>query len=490
MKKDKNHIDKLFNDSLNQRSFDIPEAFLEDLNQRLDTSKRKRRIFFWLFTGLLCITGVSLVIFFSLQSPSFPLSSSKQFTQPTNYKFSQSYTAINPESGFGKISLSITEGKMTIFDTTTEKADCISTATIQTKKQAVEKQVQIGLYVQKYIQSKISKNNVNGQIVDAGNPDSQVPVSLNDLNKTSDKSISGNTTVNPKDDVKDSAGTESNSTIVSKMEKDSTLVFNHADTTFNPLTTSNEDSDDETKNKPNNNWRKEIQLYGGLGANFIKDVSTNKTYLDKLSENQSSILTASFGVNGNLSYKNFTFGSGLSYAQSGEKNSLDINKYYLKDSTVSEHIIDTILVLDSLGNWVQEIHDTTINHNYQFQDSTSQRTSFKNTYSWISIPIHFGYRFELGNYELIPRFGAQFNFGIAKNRGNFPNGDFTEIMEYQAVRFNISYLIQLEVRRNFNRWHIFINPTFKSMINPAISNDLLKRRYSSWGIQFGVGLKL
>ncbi|MNU90888.1 hypothetical protein D3C71_807670 [compost metagenome] len=166
--------------------------------------------------------------------------------------------------------------------------------------------------------------------------------------------------------------------------------------------------------------------------------------------------------------------------------------YTYKDSTYSEHIIDTILVFDdSLGIWVPEILDTTYYHTYQYkQDSVLERTSFKNQYSWISIPIHFGYRFELGNYELIPRIGAQFNFGIAKNRGNFPNADFDGILEYQAVKFNVSYLIQLEARRNFNRWHVFINPYFKSMINPAISGDLIRRKYSSWGIQFGVGFRL
>ena len=58
MKDDREHIDQLF-ESLNDRQFDIPEAFLDDLNNRLDNRrpKKKRYFFFygsshpWLYSG-------------------------------------------------------------------------------------------------------------------------------------------------------------------------------------------------------------------------------------------------------------------------------------------------------------------------------------------------------------------------------------------------------------------------------------------------------
>lgn len=491
MKKDKNHIDKLFNDSLNQRSFDIPEAFLEDLNKRLDASEEKRRIFFWWFTGLLCLTGLSLIIFFSLQSPSFARSHSTQFTPSTNTKSSGSYTAIDSKTRTGRTQWHIANNEMAIFNTMTAKPDHVSNAAIKTKTQSSEKHSKNGLEVQKHIQTKISKNNKSNSIVPADNTGIQAPSNLTDLNKTANKSISEKATIKPKEDAKDSGTSKADSTLVSETKKDSTAV-NAADTTsVNPLIPT-ENPDDEKKSSSNDLWRKEIQLFGGLGANFIHDSHANKAYLDKIGENQSSILAPTFGIQGNLSYKKFTFGTGLSYSQTGEKYTSEVMKYTYKDSTYSEHVIDTILVFDdSLGIWVPEILDTTYYYTYQYkQDSVQERMSFKNRYSWISIPIYFGYRFELGKYELIPRIGAQFNFGIAKNRGSYPNGNFNGVAEYRAVRFNISYLIQLEARRNFDRWYIFVNPYFNSMINPAISGDVIRRKYSSWGILFGVGLKL
>lgn len=496
---EKKHIDKLFHEALNQRSFEIPDAFLEDLNKRLDTSKStskgKKPISFWCFIGLICMTALSLIIFFSLHSPSFPLSNS----QATNYTFSPSDAASNPEARLWNTQLSMTTDKMAIFVTTTEKSEPVSSPfAINSKKQAIEKQNQSGSGIQKHFQPKRDKDEATGKskiksiLVSVAKPGGQTPAAPADLSQTTGKSISDNTiTMKPTEVIKDSGAEKPDTTIVSETKKDTTLALNAADTASTPLISSN-DPGDQKKSTASGNWRSEIQLSGGLGSNFIHDSHSDKAYLGKITKNQSSILAPSFGIQGNISYKKFTFGTGLSYAQTGEKYSFETMKYTFKDSTYSEHIIDTILAFDdSLGIWVPVIHDTTLYYTYQYkQDSTLERTSFKNQYSWISIPIYFGYRFELGKYELIPRIGAQFNFGIAKNKGHFPNADFTGMIAYQAVTFNVSYLIQLEARRNFGRWHMFINPYFKSMISPAISGDLIRRRYSSWGIQFGVGLKL
>lgn len=482
MKRDERHIDKLFNEAMNQRVFDIPESFLEDLNMRLDAEEKKRRPFFWwlaLFGGI----WLFLTIFFILQYNSPQISDYAQLAEsvednPTGY-----YTAINHERKTQKIQLRGSIFKIALLDNRMVILDNTPISTIKTKKQN-----HLKLSLHNTDQQKVVKNEVGIHTPISHNPGFQLSGHSENLKTHTEEPILIHI-IKPTEETNNLSVGKSDSIPVSEKKKDTVLSVNQADTASNQSEVT-DNSSDEGKKTPNDNWNWEIQFFGGLGANFINDSPTNKTYLEKVKENQSSILAPSFGVNGNLSYKKLTFGLGLSYEQTGEKNNLEINKYYLKDSTVSEHVIDTILVLDSLGNWIPVIHDTTIYHNYQFQDSTTERISFKNTYSWISIPLHFGYRFDFGDYELIPRIGAQFNFGISRNKGKFPDENFNTILEYQAVKFNISYLIQLEARRNFKKWHVFINPYFKSMINPAISNDLIRRRYSSWGIQFGVGFKL
>ena len=276
---------------------------------------------------------------------------------------------------------------------------------------------------------------------------------------------------------------------IAKKETDSTITQNTIDT-IQQVDSIQVEKNAITLEAPDNHWKKEIQIFAGLGGNSIHDSSKNPEYLEKVNQNQSSILIPSFGVNANLSYKKFTFGLGVKYEQNGERFKVDIKSTELKDSTYSEFIQDTIWVQDSIGNWFPIPHDTTIYHTVQYTDSVWVSRSFHNRYSWISIPLHFGYRFELGDYELIPRLGAVFNVGITQRMGGYPNTSFNNSNRYKPVKFNISYLVQLEARKNFEKCFVFVNPYFQSMINPAVSGDAIRRRYSSWGIHFGIGLKL
>lgn len=471
---DQQHIDKLFQESLNQRSFDIPEAFLEDLNKRLDQGEKKRRVFFWWFITLFCLTGLSVIIFSSLQFPAFNLRDFEQ--RPPSNEFTQNrlYIPVNSKPEENSLPFHLSLHQPAVFRTIPTKAQTFAG---KAKKHTSEKTNPETLPVPVSIPVK-DQNIKRKKPLTASIPSTLFTTHAGSIQDTLNGSLP------------DSFATLSRKEIDFDTLRSGIISIDQT-TGKEPFASSSQTDVLNQKSTPESVWRKEIQLFGGLGANFIHDSHADKAYVGKLTENQSSILAPSFGIQGNLSYKKFTFGTGLSYSQTGEKFDSEMTKYVYKDSTYSEHVIDTILVFDdSLGIWVPEIHDTTLYYTYQYKDSTLERKSFKNQYSWISIPLYFGYRFELGNYELIPRIGAQFNFGIAKNKGRFPNGNFDGMIEYQAVRFNVSYLIQLEVRRNFGRWHIFINPYFKSMIDPAISGDLIRRRYSSWGIQFGVGLKL
>ncbi len=468
---DQQHIDKLFQESLNQRSFDIPEAFLEDLNKRLDEGEKKRPVFFWWFITLFCLTGLSFIIFSSLQFPVFNLRDFEQLPPSDDFSQNSLHLPVNSKPEESTCPFHSSVHQLAVFSMMPSKAQ---TFYRKTKKQTPKKTKPDTLPVS--IPSKVQNTGRKKQsvaIVPSASLTTHPGIIRDSIN----------------DSLPDSFAPLSYKEIDFDTLKAGIISINQ--TGNEPFTSSLQTNVLNQKSTPESAWRKEIQLFGGLGANFIQDSHADKGYLGKITEKQSSILAPSFGIQGNLSYKKFTFGTGLSYSQTGEKFDSEMTKYITKDSTYSEHVIDTILVFDdSLGIWVPEIHDTTLYHTYQYQDSTLEQKSFRNRYSWISIPLYFGYRFELGNYELIPRIGAQFNFGIAKNRGNFPNENFNGMIEYQAVRFTISYLVQLEARRNFGKWHVFINPYFKSMINPAISGDLIRRKYSSWGIQFGVGLKL
>lgn len=526
MKDDQEHIDKLF-ESLNDRQFDIPEAFLEDLNKRLDNEPKKKRKygFLWFLVPLVLIGGIGIFCFLNVyKQEANPATDNadkliaKNKSKEDSHTLNQTNYHFNEQTSHQTKSVDSANASKHVIKTQVntpknKNQELKSPHSIlwnpknfkgkkapghphsQTPQTAIQK-MHTEFHSENQInETKLFKKNGAGKkklkLKTKKNKvfDTEKEATLSSLSDDKTLQASGS---DPADKIAANTKTDKEESIkqaVPEKETDSTLAQTTSDSTQQVNTIQSEDDNSHTK-LPKNNWKKEIQLFAGLGGNSMHDSPKTSDYLSKMNQNQQSILAPSFGVNANLSCQKFTFGLGLNYGQTGEKFKVEIKNTELKDSTYSEIIQDTVWVQDSLGNWFPTIQDTTIYHTVQYMDSTWESRSFQNRYSWISIPIRFGYRFELGNYELIPRLGAVFNFGIAQGMGNYPNASFTNTTRYKPVTFNVSYLIELEVRRNFKKWFVSINPYFRSMISPAISGDVIRRRYTSWGVQFGVGFNL
>lgn len=492
MKDDKEHIDKLF-ESLNDRQFDIPEAFLEDLNKRLDNEPKKRRFFFlWFLAPIVLIgaIGFCYFLFAGKSAGNSPVGQKDKRIVKDDLK-AQNTIRLNKQHSIDSISARRQQVETPFKILKKTDKPTIASSQFQSGKVSFRaNKLQINQQSKQYQSShkKSSFKNLKKHQPVGTNSKMGSKMLLNtDNNEQAPDKTTPTSIPEPKTHASLTVKELPKDSIAEKT--DSTLAKNSVDTT-QQVNSAQDKKDEITSNKPGNDWRKEIQLFAGLGGNSIHDSSKNPEYLAKINQNQSSILAPSFGVNANLSYKKFTFGAGVKYEQTGEKFKVDLKNAELKDSTYSELIQDSIWVQDTTGNWIQIPHDTTIYYTVQYIDSVSQSRSFQNRYSWISIPLHFGYRFELGDYELIPRLGAVFNFGIVQGMGSYPNASFNDVYRYKPVKFNISYLIQLEARRNFEKCFVFINPYFQSMIGPSVSGDVIRRRYTSWGMQFGIGFKL
>ncbi|MNK27360.1 hypothetical protein D3C87_457140 [compost metagenome] len=523
MKEDKEHIDDLFKESLEQRTFEIPDAFMADLNSRLDAvqSKKKRRFLFTLFVPTLIGIGISLAVllFYSQNQvsqsihPKQTADSSKSTIQSTE----ENNTGNDSESISGKQQTKAPEINSTDKKDPINRAESnnkLITEADQSANKPFKTDQKTGSETLRSKQSKtnstktltVPKKNTGSQRTSHTKGKAKTGLKLKKTpskglkaltpKKPGEKTVPNPVTGKPlensgesgevaENEEKTTTGTNENQQAATG--KDSTKL---ADSIAASSVATAENPVIEIPKTNSKNWGYEVQLYGGIGGNWIHDSKKNQSNSIEPKVSQSSILAPSFGINGNASFNKLTFGLGLSYMQTGEKFKLETYSYSVKDSTYSEIITDTTWVFDSITGWTPVLHDTTIYHTTQLSDSTFQNNTFKNQYSWFSIPISFGYRFELGNYELIPRIGAQLNIGLGKNNGRYPIQNTDQLATYPAVKFNISYLIQLEARRNFDKWHVFVNPYFKSMISPAISGELIRRRYSSWGIQFGIGFKL
>lgn len=280
----------------------------------------------------------------------------------------------------------------------------------------------------------------------------------------------------------------------SKAEDKEKVVDLNSSVENKEISTENETTGLHQGNKNLSNWRTEIQLYGGFGSTIIND-DASESYLGLVNKDRKPLNTPTFGLNGNVSYKNITFGLGLSYLQTGETYSAKMNKINFTDISYLQYdsIVETISYYEPYGVFIGDSIQITLDSSAQIKtvsDTATVLRRLKNRYSWISVPVYFGYHFSFGKYELTPRIGAQFNFGITPNSGQYPNSDFETLSTFNAAKFNMSYLVNIELKRNFNNWSLFVRPYFKSMINPAIDESILKRKYSSWGIQVGVGFDL
>lgn len=447
MREDYQDIDRLFNEMLNQKDFDIPESFLRDITNRLDEldqrRKNKRRFFFWFF----CCTGIlSFLLVYSLTSHTGektkiaveePVSKKsqeeKRISVTRKQKNSEPIVTINSD-----------DNKIFSFDASAEK------------KKNVQGEERV-YYID------FNKDTVGCPIAENRN------FSLQEINSQEKQKgtihKAGNRIVeNEHIDVHDHSKTD---VIADSISSQAEINNNNVEKEVNDANRLLAEKEEHSKK-----WLKEIQLYGGIGTNLFQDKSNHSEYLSVLKSYESKIIIPVLGINGLFSYKKIVFGTGIGYNQNGEHYKMNVKTLIIKDSITTSVVNDTVYT-----------------YTFQYSDTVLKLSSFKNRYSQLSIPLYAGYRFHAGKFEIIPKLGIQFDIGISSKYGNYPKDTSAYIAEFKPNRFSASYLIQLELRRNIKNWHVFMTPYFRSSITPNISEAILRRNYSSYGIQLGIGYR-
>ena len=450
MKEDEQDIDRLFNEMLNQKDFDIPESFLRDINNRLDEfdqrRKNKRRFFFWFFC---CIGVLSFILVYSLTSRM--REETKVAVEPVSKKSLKEK----------RISLASKQKNSEPIAISNSDADKIFPSGI-----SAEKKKNIRGEVRKYYIG-LNENKVDNSITENRNF-SFYEISSHEEQKDTIHKTKNWVAENEYIDIHDH----------SKIDVIDDSISSQADTNndnvekeVNDITENNEDRLAE-KEKHSEKWIKEIQLYGGIGTNLFQDKSNHSEYLSVLKPYESRIILPTIGINSLFSYKKIVFGTGIGYNENGEHYTMNVKTLIIKDST------ETFVS-----------NDTVYTYTFQYSDTVLKLSSFQNRYSQLSIPLYAGYRFHTGKFEIIPKLGIQFDIGIGSKYGNYPKDTSAYVTEFKSNRFSVSYLIQLELRRNIKNWHVFMTPYFRSSIIPNISEAILRRNYSSYGIQVGIGYR-
>lgn len=480
-------IDQLFNEKLNKQQFEIPDAFLADLNQRLDKTpfpiQKKRRIPIFFGFLILLLTVSTLFYFF------YPTATNtKEYLTEkahTTKRDSASTKVKNSRTKFNSSEEVSTKNQSNLEkDDLNLKSVKPSNVEGQFKTFRNERAIDAELTLKEDLKKKRNKNRSNksnktAKSIDPYDVDLPAP---NDYffeqNKKNDE-------VGNSDKSSQSSSGEKNEVKIKQVDSSSVLQSNN-----DSLQTSSgkeENSIQENTQQARSAFQNEIQLYFGMNGQSYQNQSTNVAYLQKIESSQSMLYVPSFGASFHFYWNQLVGGTGFAYTQSGEKFQFQEEGTQLVDSTIiSGYYLDSVFNQQT-QTW--EYVNVPIYDTITFTQLVQNEVSLLNRYHWVSVPLYFGYRFQFGEYAITPRVGTQFDFGIASKSSLFPGVDSIGKQLYVPNKLIISYSFQLELRRQFGAWHVFVNPYYRSAISPTISDALLERKYRAWGAQIGVGLK-
>lgn len=454
------HIDELFK-KLENDSFSVPQSFVDDLNMRLDaesTQNKRKKPFFWLFFGLSMFTIVGVFA-------SYYIFLDQRDLRAAQSKAQSSLTTRNSET------TNASNSNVTEESNEREKTESIMSLNKSTVSSDIESmEMHHIVLVQKAEESNRVRTNLNGLKLTSSSISGDDPVdfTIDDTNNHSKDPISSE--MNDQRTLNDKFGIEvrMKTRSVQFTERDLQIVMQNQ-----PV------EDSISKAKPDSKpWQFDIQLYGGISQEFWKDKP------DIASFDRTPAWSPNIGLKGNIFYNNLNASLGVEFYQSNEKlaTPTTVLEQVGIDSTFLGFQYDTVYT-DSLSWYIDSTEYFQIN---PIHDSVEVQQQIKNTYSWLSIPISFGYRFKINSWSIIPRAGLNLNFGISTNRGSYPGPNFVS-NEFNAVRFNLDLMIQTEIRKDFTNFHLFLTPYYRGNLTPMLKSQEFNLTRQSWGVNVGVG---
>lgn len=537
MKKEEQHIDKLFQ-GLKTDSFVAPQSFMDDLKLRMDAKAKlaaRRKLTFWFVLTCIVLIGIASIIMFTPPKNS------------VNEAQKQVSSAEFTNTAKGEANSIKTQNKKTVpliddaTSKTTEIENRFDTTNLNehSSKIASQKDDKVDLKNSRQLtkndsNSKFNKNTIfsnfeNGNAKDGVNRKSKLNEDLakkdnfqkanfaqsNSSNPSERHAeLTGKNNENLKNNISTSASSRTNgfgevksgepvahedreskfatqkstSEASDLNEKELLLTMKTQNVIDNPFDLSLEEQENisTVSNldalKTNKKLEFNVEAYGGI-------LSTNSKYnpLPQADDfASSSLISPSFGLKTNILYQNMYGSAGVEYFKTG-------NKQTFSTKTFSQVGIDSVLTVTYFDTvWIDSVtfvYDSLVDYQITpILDSVTERNMLTNQYTWISIPLSFGYRFQFNSWDVIPNVGVNLNFGIGKNSGEYPN-ESNQLVKYDALKFNMDIRIQTEVRRNFGKYYVFASPYFRKNLKPIISYPSMRLTQNNWGLNAGFGVK-
>lgn len=515
MSKEDKHIDNLFKEKLDGRSFDGPPAdFLADLNQRLDEKEKSSLAFIWIFflnTIIIALFLANAFFDFSVEQHSENISSDKKKSVKTESLEQDKNDGDNNIQSKNELINNNAENK---YDSSGNENNSKSKSDQDNNIPSLNEDPQTSKSPNNQIPREqdgnlsTKENDVEKETNDSGQNQPTKKLSAKSTNdskteKEETKRNQNSTSENEKENsVKEINNELDKELIASNYQSIYAADYENVDEVFkskriptvikvkssvdSSLTQTEEKEVEENTPQTNRDPLKlELQLFGGASKWGFNTFSTNEGFKDKLDLNSKSLWTPTFGLNVNSYYKDITFGTGVSFLSIKEENifeSFDVSTY---DSTYLAGYNENV-TYDSLGNPI----DTTYTPYYDsttVTDTSFTNSIIQNQYSWIQIPINIGYRFQLNKWAIIPRLGMNIGIGINNSDVRYPDENYDQIVAGPPVKWNLSLQPSLEIRRDFGNWHAYTRLDYRRNITPTVEYDWFDRRYQGGMVRLGVG---
>lgn len=534
MKDNNQDIDNFIRDRLTERKFDgPPKDFMDDINKRLDDRQTKFLLGPWngLIDILLIILLISGSIFTSEHSQKERIVEKGNNTAVPSFEQDLAKTNTTDASSITSVEANQNEAKSVDNKSSDRNATNDINENVNTINSNQLKRVnQVNASTQENVNdsngsynsgsTSIFSNSNTRQVDDSTIEDQQSPKNTSeattDSNISSDKDKSSETTegLNTLSNKQRKTAKETSNNEVSEKELKTVENDPQSDIYANyPVLASQfdlvepkirnwnfpslptfavEEKDNQiisNTNSINSSMSFEVQLHSGLSFGRLTNPSGSNPE-ENILNNQSS-LTPTFTLGGRISlwYKDAIFTSGLDIVQIKEDNLFELNEVNSYDSTFVLSI-DSTLIFDSTN----QVVDTIYTYNYDsvtVTDTTVFITPVNQHYTWLQLPLQFGYKFNFNKWAVIPRVGANLAIGINSSPKLYPDASFNSLENYPTqtkVLLNLNG--SLEVRRSFGKMHAFVRGDYQSGMSPVITGDYFERRYGALRINFGVGIKL
>jgi len=516
----KNKIDDIFNKGLSNQNFEISDAFLNDLDTRLNQKKKKGLLFWFGTTGVLTLILV-ITVFSVLKIDSKQIVDSKnnsldldiqsnqktnnliELNENNNSSIHNSLKNRNKEASFTQNSQNtlrkeINKTKVKSQNNDFKKASkVISTQSdkVSSSNPNINKEQNSNL---------ISKISTNSHQLDNSKKDKLTQSKTENKDElTQIKPIDNFTQTAVKDTVfKSNNEVPSSNNIladglnnnnvkdsVNNSDKIQTENTSHTDSTINDVS-SNNSSTSSTQSKKMN-----LLLTLGFGNNFM---TSKYSGIDGDYYQSNTIESNTLGYNFNMNVllkDQFIIGSGIGMNQ--QKYTYDFNTSLTTyDTTITT---ESIYVLDNYIYQQGNIVDSVYHYNTTTTtviDSTVSLTNYSNTTKtdYISIPLNIGYNYTYKKLMFGVVLSAKYNYLQNVKGGYYSNNTFTTFNENDNVLFKKSYF-SYEIKGSlayniFDNFYLHSSFSFSPYSKTVFKTPNLERKIKYSNLSVGLTYKL